>query len=96
MYYFRGFHQTPESENPIKFFFKVAIITLVTVSFLSLEEKLREYDTILCIIGGIALIIYLFWIIRNYRKNKIKLRDVVFFDPPKYYTAAEVAVLDKW
>lgn len=96
MYYFRGFHQTPESENPIKFLFKAAIITLVTVSFLSLEEKLREYDTILCIIGGIALIIYIFWIIRNYRKNKIKLRDVVFFDPPKYYTAAEVAVLDKW
>ena len=72
MYYFRGFHQTPESENPIKFLFKAAIITLVTVSFLSLEEKLREYDTILCIIGGIALIIYLFWIIRNYRKNKTR------------------------
>ena len=59
-------------------------------------EWLEENDFSLSIIAWLLVLVYLFIVLFAKRRKKKVIRDVVFYDPPKGFTAAEVAVIDSW
>ena len=95
MKYYRGFYSKPDSGYSLRTLSTTVLTYLAVIFFILLENSIREYDTILCVILWIVLIIWIIVLIVNTKKRKVKIRDIIYFDPPKYYTAAEVAVIDQ-
>lgn len=55
-----------------------------------------EHDVIISIIFWVFLLIWVYAIVNRSRKKRKSVRNLVYFAPPKSYSAAEVATLDVW
>ena len=59
-------------------------------------EWFCEHDIILSFIFWIFVVIYLLSFLYGNKREKKVVRDVIYYDPPKDFTPAEVAVIDTW
>ena len=70
--------------------------TTVVNAMRSCYEWFIEHDVLFSTITWIIILIRIFYLVFHKRKWRKKIKDVVFFAPPKDVTAAEVAVIDAW
>lgn len=59
-------------------------------------EWFEENDQILCIISWALILLRILYLIFYKKRKKRVIRDVVFYESPKDFTAAEIAAIDAW
>ena len=70
--------------------------TVFAERMVSCYEWFLEHDLILSFIFWIFVIIYLLSYLYGGKREKKVIKDVVYYDPPKDFSPAEVAVIDAW
>ena len=81
-----------------------SLIVVFVVVFWSIIAKvvsecydwLREHEISSCLVVWIIFLAYLFYYLSLKKRSKKIIRDVIYYDAPKDFTAAEVAVIDAW
>ena len=59
-------------------------------------DWLREHEVSSCLVVWIIFLAYLFYYLSLKKRSKKIIKDVIYYDAPKDFTAAEVAVINTW
>ena len=59
-------------------------------------DWLREHEISSCLVVWIIFLAYLFYYLSLKKRSKKIIKDVIYYDAPKDFTAAEVAVINTW